>query len=359
MITVGIFGPAADAEVRALAQRLEHRGARAWIVDLAAFPDRLRITATHDGIRVDGRPLLEMDAAYLRRVGTALPPHLRYDATPTAVDPAGWQQLYPEALEALAAERTAHAVRVAVVRTLARQRTVINPPDAQNLHRLKVRLFDLLLRQGAPVPQLAAGSAAGALRDFARRAAARWAGAVDKPMAGIYKTLPWSEEGWQAHDWSRRPALYQRLIPGDTVRAFVLEGRLLSAARIVHGGTVDSSISQTGIETVALDPGARALAEKVARVVGLAFCGMDLMQDSTTGATLIIDCNLSPMFVNYGKLSRCDVAGHLAELLIRRAARREPYQRPQVLDRVDQAKELLANDPDIARLLDQRRRGDE
>jgi glutathione synthase/RimK-type ligase-like ATP-grasp enzyme len=356
MITVGIFGPAADAEVGALARRLEHRGARAWIVDLAAFPGRLRITADADGIAVDGRPLLEMDAAYLRRVGTALPPHLQYDTTSANWDAAGWEQLHPEALQAMAAERTAHAVRVAAVRSLARQRTVINPPDAQNLHRLKVWLFDLLMRHGAPVPQLAAGSASGALRDFARRAAARWAGAVDKPMAGIYKTLPWSEAGWRTHDWSRRPALYQRLIPGDTVRAFVLEGRLLSAARIVHGGTVDSSMSQTGIETIELAPEARVVAEGVARALDLAFCGMDLMQDSTTGATLIIDCNLSPMFVNYGKLSRCDVAGHLAELLIRRAARREPYRRPQVLDRVDQAKELLASDPDIARLLDRPRR---
>jgi hypothetical protein len=57
------------------------------------------------------------------------------------------------------------------------------------------------------------------------------------------------------------------------------------------------------------------------------------------------------MFVNHGIMSRCDIAGHLAEHLIELGARGADYRRPRVLDMVDEAKELLAGDPELVRLL--------
>ncbi len=349
MTVVGVFGPPGDQEVDALARRLEHRGAEPWVVDLGAFPASVKLAWGEHGPAVDRRPLLEMDAAYMRRLGGGLPAHAMYDEPPPDVSAKAWGQMYEPTVEALAAARRDHALRTAAVRFLARRRPVINPPDLQNLHRLKAHTLGLLRRAGLPVPRFFAGSAAGALEATARELSAATSGAVDKPLAGVWKTHHWSPKRHAAHPWGSRPALLQRLIRGDTVRCYLAGGRLLSAARVVHGDTVDSSMSQTGTEVLQLSPRGVEVAEAAARVLRLDFCGQDLLLEHGTGEVFLIDCNLAPMFVNYGRATRCDVAGHLADLLLRRAGGAEA-PRP-VLDLVDQAKELLAGDPDIARLL--------
>ena len=344
---VGIFGPPGDQEVDALARRLEHRGAEPWIVDLGRFPGRGRLTWDQQGPRVDGRPLQQMQAAYLRRVDTDLPAHARYDHLPLP-DPGSWT--HQQTMQALAAARRNQVVRTALIQQLARRCPVINPPELQNLHRLKVHQLDRLRRAGLPVPAFAAGSAAAALEQVAREHLRRWSGVVDKPLAGIYKTHAWTPERHAAHPWTARPALLQRRIRGDTVRCYVLAGQLLAAARVVHGDTVDSSLSQTGTEPLASPPAAVArVAQDAARALGLEFCGLDLLLQRGSGEVFLIDCNLSPMFVNFSRATRCDVAGHLADHLLAVAARGQP--RPPVLGLVDQAKLLLASDPDLARLL--------
>jgi glutathione synthase/RimK-type ligase-like ATP-grasp enzyme len=354
MTVIGVIGPADDQEAKALVKRLEHRGVEPWLVDLGDFPRAMTVSLGSQGLTLDGRPLLDMDAAYLRRVGNGLPEHLRYDVAPFEGGGVAWGDLHEPSLAALRLERRLQTIRASVLEALARHRPVINPPRDQNLHRLKTAMLRRLDRAGLPLPGFAAGTGREALGDFARRQREGWTGLVAKPLAGIYKTKLWTEERWEAHRWGRRPALYQRYIRGDTVRCYLLEGRLISAARIVHAGTVDSSESQTGIDVLELEPAARAVAEGTAEALGLAFCGMDLMLDGQRGDPFVIDCNLSPMFVNYGRMSGCDVAGHLAEALIARASHREE-RRPAVLDLVDEAKSLLTGDPELAALLGRRR----
>ena len=350
MTVVGIFGPPGDQEVDALAERLRHRGVEPWVVDLGAFPGRVKLAWDGGGPRVDGRPLEQMDAAYMRRLGASLPDHAMYDEPAPDVTAKQWRGLYASTVEALVSARRTHAARTGLVRHLARRRVVINPPDLQNQHRLKAHTLTLLREAGLPVPPFCAGSAAGLLQVATRKMAALYSGVVDKPLAGVWKTHPWSAERHAAHPWGRRPALHQRLIRGDTVRCYLVGGRLLTSARVVHGDTVDSSMSQTGTEVIQLPPRGVEVAEAAARALALDFCGQDLLLEHGTGEVFLIDCNLAPMFVNYGRATRCDVAGHLADLLIRRAKTGHVARAP-VLDMVDQAKDLLAADPDIARLL--------
>ena len=353
MATIGLFGEPSDQEVAALAQRLEHRGVEPWIVDLATFPGSLEITRAGAVITIDGRPLADMDAAYLRRVGRNLPPHATYDVSVSATEDR-WRNLFEGTLSCFAKERSNQVFRNSILRALARSRPVINVPERQNLHRLKPFALRLLGGQ-VPLPRYAAGSDAERMRAFARTVRADGLGVVDKPLAGIYKTELWDQERWRAQRWRTRPALYQRYVEGDTIRCYVLDGRLLSAARIVHGGTVDSSKSQTGIEVIELPEDGRAIAVNVAQSLNLPFCGLDLMRDAATGELRVIDCNLSPMFVNYARMSHCDIPGHLADYLIARSERHD-RRRPEVLELVDQAKSLLSEDRDIADLLAGKRR---
>ena len=199
MTVIGIFGPPGDQEVEALSRRLRHRGAEPWVVDLGAFPPQLKVSWDHHGPAINGRALLEMDAAYMRRVGTGLPDHAMYDEPAPPVSARQWRGLYDSTVVAMAAARRDHATRTAVIRHLARRRPVINPPDLQNLHRLKTRMLTLLREAGLPVPRFVAGTASGPLERAARDMVARWSGAVDKPLAGVYKTHPWSLRRHASH----------------------------------------------------------------------------------------------------------------------------------------------------------------
>jgi glutathione synthase/RimK-type ligase-like ATP-grasp enzyme len=251
-------------------------------------------------------------------------------------------------------------LRNTIIQAVARRAPVINPPIPQNLHRQKPLLFSRLVRAGVPVPPFLCTSEPASAHAFAEHGWRSWSGVVDKPSAGIYKTTLWGDGSAKIHRWQTRPALLQRYIAGDTVRCYVLRDRVVAAARIVHGGTIDSSMSQTGIVPVELTSEQRSVAERTARALDLAFCGMDLMVEAAGNQTWLIDCNLSPMFVNFAKLSLVDVPGLLADALIEMAGEKVG-DRPAVLDMVEEAKRLLASD---ARLRNRRSgrgpgRGDE
>ncbi len=349
MTLVGLLGPPDDEELRFLDRRLRHRGARTWSVDLA--DPAVHLTLDRTGVRCDGRALLDMDAAYVRRVLPRLPRPLRYDTPGGDESAAEWAHWRAPAAAALQRARARLVLALTALEQLARHRPVVNPPLTQELHRLKPWMLHRLRGAGLPLPETAAGTDPDALQALAGALSGRGAQTVAKPLAGIYKTVLRDERQAAAHPWSRRPALVQRRVQGATVRCYVLRGELLAAARIVHGGTVDSSVSQTGVASIPAPPPAlREAAEGTARALGLAFCGMDLMEEVADERYLVVDCNLSPMFVAFGALTGCDVAGHLADLLIERA-RGGSDERPAVLDLVDDAKRLLAGDADLLRLV--------
>ncbi len=376
-VTIGIFGSPSDVEVSSLAERLCNRGAEPWVVDLATIPVPAGLAWGRGAFLVGGRDLLDMGAAYLRRTGRTLPPYLSYGEAPSEKDTRQWDARRLEAAAILQKESAGIAIRTALLTTLARHRTVVNPPHLQRLHRLKPLLLDRLRRAGVPVPPFVAGTAREPLETLARfagkRAPARTGetqlgrtdgpprslqtpAVVVKPLAGIYKTRAWDATRAATHPWTERPVLLQHFVHGEVVRAYVLEGRILAAARIVHQGTVDSSESQTGIEPVSLPSSAKDVALLAARTAGADFCGLDLVIDFDAGHAFVIDVNFSPMFVAFSRLSRRDIAGHLADYLIRAGRRGQDGGRPPVLDTLERAKELLAEDPGLEALLARGRR---
>ncbi len=350
MLTVGIFGSPEDAEVGALVHRIRARGADPWVIDLAALPRSLRAVWREGHVLVDGRDTREIGSAYLRTVGRNLPRCARYGEPCSAVSAEAWRSRFEPTRAALRQERANQALRTTIIEAVARRSPVINPPIPQNLHRQKPLLFTRLARAGVPVPPFLSTSEPESARSFAEHGWRCWSGVVDKPSAGIYKTRLWTDASEGCHRWATRPALLQRYIAGDTVRCYVLGHRVVAAARIVHGGTIDSSESQTGIDPIEITGEQRNVAERVSRTLDLAFCGIDLMVEAGSSETWVIDCNLSPMFVNFAKLSLVDVPGLLADALIEMAGE-GARGRPVLFDMVEEAKQLLASDP---RLRDRR-----
>ncbi|MBN1696760.1 MAG: hypothetical protein JW881_04545 [Spirochaetales bacterium] len=345
---IAVIGPPGDQEVDAVYSRLRNRGADACIVDLSRFPGDAALTIGREYTGLNGIDIAGIESAYLRRRGATAPWYIDYEKSTTVESEDEWRGLYRDYIGFIENEKKHLAVKTAFINLIAQKGVLVNPIRRNDLHRMKTYLYRFLKTGGQRLPAFMAGSDKMTLKDFAEKAFAEDDGVVSKPLAGIYKTHLWNTDMWKTHAWNRRGALYQRYIRGDTIRCYVLGGKLIAAARIVHGGTVDSSMSQTGIEVIALPDAARRIAESAAESLELSFCGMDLMRHGETGEFFLIDCNMSPMFVNFARLSGIDIPALLAGFLIEQSGKK---RKKKTLSLLDEAKDILARDPEIRKRL--------
>ncbi|MBN2736957.1 MAG: hypothetical protein JXR70_08260 [Spirochaetales bacterium] len=348
---IALWGPPDDQEVMALAKRLKNRGAEAVNINLAEFPGKLGLRFSGQGVFLNDLPLLDISASFMRNRGGRMPWYIQYDKKMLVENPEKWRGLYKDYQNYITEEKSNQRLRHSLLYLLAAKSPVINPLYQNNLHRLKSYLFYYLRKKGIPVPDFICSSHAFTMKDFAQKQFSKGPGAVIKPLAGIYKTKLWSASDWDNHDWQTRAAFYQSYIPGDTIRCYVVDDVFAAAARIVHQGTVDSSMSQTGIEVLDLPCEAKTMALSTAKALGLRFCGMDLMHDKNSGRYYVIDCNMSPMFVNFSRLSAVDIPAMIAEMLMKISGQEAPKRIKGLLGDL---KSLLADDVGLRQKLEGR-----
>jgi len=352
---IGVFGSSWDPEVLALEQRIINRGVECVTINFSQFPRDLPLTITNDAILVNEFNLLELDAAYLRSSGGRYPDLMKFDERGNLIpikfdSSAESKRKRQEFTHYVQKEKADRTIRQAVLHAFQCRRPLINPLRPNSLHRLKPFLFHKLRKHGIPVPKFIVASDGESLLGFSKSNAYNRAQTVVKPLAGIFKTELQTEQEWEKGVWKTRGAFYQTLIEGDTIRCYVLNDRVIAAAKILFHGTVDSSLSQTGIEVIDLPPQAAQMARSSVRILDTQFCGIDLMREKRTDKYYVIDCNFSPMFVNFARLSKNDIPAMIAEHLIRLA--QQDYKRsPKGVSLLREVKELLTSDREIRRRL--------
>lgn len=352
---IGIFGSPNDPEVQTLKQRIISRGAGCSIIDLSRFPHDLSLAFSNGAILADDLDLLELDAAYLRSSGGRYPDLMRFDERGNLLPIAFTsteesKSRRREFIRYVRKEKAERTIRQGILHCFEHRRPLINPLRANGLHRLKPFLYHVLGSSGVTVPRFMIASAGEELLVFSAQNAARGKQTVVKPLGGIFKTRLQTAEDHGKGSWKIRGSLYQDYIEGDTIRCYVLDNRVIAAAKILFQGTVDSSLSQTGIEVIDLPEQAVQCATAAAGILHAPFCGIDLMRDARSGRYYLIDCNFSPMFVNFARMSKIDIPAHLADYLIRLAGR-EPGRKPIGASLLEEAKQLLTGDGDIRRKL--------
>ncbi len=352
---IGVFGSSIDPEVQVLQRRIINRGVECLTFNFSQFPDDLSLAITNDAILVNDFNLLELDAVYLRSSGGRYPDLMRFDERGSLMpirfhSRAESKRTHRELIQYLKKEKSDRTIRQAVIYAFQCRRPLVNPLRENNLHRLKPFLSHYIGKHGVPVPAFIVASAGEQLLRFSERNANLQAKTVVKPLAGIFKTELQTEEEWKRGFWKIRSAFYQTFIEGDTIRCYVLNDRVIAAAKILFHGTVDSSLSQTGIEVFNLPPQAMQIARTTARILNTRFCGIDLMREKRTNKYYIIDCNFSPMFVNFARLSKIDIPAKIAEYLIQ-LAQQDPKTSPKGVSLLREAKELLTSDKEIRQKL--------
>lgn len=111
---------------------------------------------------------------------------------------------------------------------------------------------------------------------------------------------------------------------GEDLRIIVVGGRAIGG--ILRRSETDfrSNAALGGVATaVDVPPESAEIAEKAARVLGLDYCGADLLKDGEGRYTVLCEMNSNAFFSAFEEATGIDVAGAYADLVIDVACRRE------------------------------------
>ena len=100
----------------------------------------------------------------------------------------------------------------------------------------------------------------------------------------------------------------------------MVDGVLAALAEVVHGDVVDWRSDVQALKAVEPSRPVLQTTQAAASALGLVFAAVDLEEEGGAGGTpWVLDVNPSPMFFGFERQSGLDVAGPLADCLIRRA----------------------------------------
>ena len=174
--------------------------------------------------------------------------------------------------------------------------------------------FQLALLQaaGLPVPATLWSNDPAAVRRFCGEHEA-----VYKPVAGGAATRKVEARDLTDERLSRlqaAPVCFQELLPGDDVRVYVIDGRVVCALRIVTDA-IDFRQHEQRIEPITLGDQVARECVRAAEVIGLRYTGMDIKADRH-GRYKILELNPSAMFLGFEQRAGVDICGPLCDALV-------------------------------------------
>jgi glutathione synthase/RimK-type ligase-like ATP-grasp enzyme len=318
---IGILGEPLEPEVKLLSQRLVELGVEAVIVNFAGFPRHTKseFRVEKDGLRLiyDGKDVSDVAAWYVRRFGFT-DPLIKEELTKE-----GWNDIYNQFREWIAVENEKAIHIGSIVMFLSEMAPMINPPPSFIGHLRKAHQVYLIRKAGLPVPDFMISNDADAIRAFMTR---HGDNVVYKPLAGPrhVRILTRQMLDERAHALQTEPILVQALAEGRHVRAYVAGDRVVGAAEVLFDRekSIDYRETQRGVEVLDLPDALKAHCVRAARACSMDFTGLDVIIDEARGTWKFLECNPSPMFANFERMTNVPVSTALAQLLVERAKAR-------------------------------------
>ena len=301
MGNVLIVGGTQDPEVQRVCKEVRVRGGKAIRLDTEAFPQDARLSLFDGEVRVERRKLPPIQSIYLRNLNCyALASKHSQELT---TRPYGLMAQYGEKRALLTSLLLGfHDAGVPMINTF----------EANAQHSRKPYQLHLLREAGLPVPRFIATNDPRAARGFVRRVKQ----AIYKPLAGGATVRDVTTEdlsGERLAALSAAPVLFQELIHGVSVRAYVVGQRVAAAAEI-HSPELDYRLEETEVLPTSLSAAETQAAVAAAKVCRMPFTGVDLIRRQN-GFT-VLECNPSPMFAVFEEKTGLNVAHPLAGLLL-------------------------------------------
>ncbi len=110
---------------------------------------------------------------------------------------------------------------------------------------------------------------------------------------------------------------FQELLPGDDIRVYMIDGRVVCGLRIVSD-VVDFRQNEQSIDVIELPDEVQRQCLAAMDVVGLRFRGMDFTADPR-GKHKILELNPSAMFLGFEQRADVQICRPLCEALVRHA----------------------------------------
>jgi glutathione synthase/RimK-type ligase-like ATP-grasp enzyme len=312
MTRIALIGPADREEIQRVALRLEERDAEPVIVDTRLAAD-LRVESGHES--ACGVSLADVGGVYVASLG--LP-------EPRVVDAQGVIDVEASRAALAHSQATSAAWRVLLER-LARRVPVANPPASYEVHGLKPLEIATYLSRGWRAPATIATDDPSALCDVDLASTPH--GRVRKDLVGGYGytelfTRPANADEARAA-LGGSAVMVQERVQGDAVRTFVVGGRVVVAAEILPQGfgEVDSRRGTARVRRIDAPGEVCELSKAIAEQWGMLFAGVDWMRAAGGSEWVLLECNSSPFFVELERRTGADIAGAIADLLLRRARR--------------------------------------
>lgn len=121
-----------------------------------------------------------------------------------------------------------------------------------------------------------------------------------------------------AAEWKMLPHLYQRRVgkPGEDLRVLVVGGRAVACMRRKNERDFRSNVEQGGHgEAVSPPPAFIRTAERCASILGLDYCGVDLLDEG--GLPYVCEVNSNAMFNEAERVTGVNIAGAFAAHIVR------------------------------------------
>jgi glutathione synthase/RimK-type ligase-like ATP-grasp enzyme len=283
--------------------RLRGEGEEVLLLDTRRFPESLHITLGDrpEHIEIDGRRV-RARSVYVRDLGlNPVTPGAQVDEREMAAD---WRT-------AVLALRERSDVITSVVQRWEAAGVPVYNPQSVRYRITKPLQLALLAAAGLPVPESRWTNRPEDVRAFAagRRIAY-------KPVAGGAATRELFAEDLRDERLellAGAPVCFQELLPGEDIRAYLVDGEFIASYRIVTDA-LDFRQNEQALEPYALAPEVVEQCKRALAVLGLRFTGMDLKADER-GELKILELNPSPMFLGFDARAGTDVLGSLCRAL--------------------------------------------
>ena len=311
MTKIGIIGQQNDEEVIQLKKEIKKLGGTPIIIDFKEFPKKEKLTITEKSIKFNNLELLAIPAFYLRQLGYFWPiPQIE-------LTKAQWMKYYKKYNENLIDERENLSVKHSMIRILSMETFLVNPYECFMYHRLKPLQFYLLAKNGFKIPLFLSTSDPAEMQRFIKKQSS-----VCKPNAGGAEVKT-SEDFIKENDGiiTRRALLFQKRIIGRDIRAFATSDEFIGAAEIIHGPQIDYRVETKDVKPITLPEEIKERTLQAMETLNLRFSGVDYIYDTQEDQYYLLECNPSPMFYVFEKISRINVSKKLAGYLLKNAKR--------------------------------------
>lgn len=301
---VAIVGSLSDEHVRAVHERLRERGHEPLVFDAQRFPEELPVSLgdAPDEIVIEGRRVGRPAAVYVRSLYSS-PAAFGVDADEAMKE--DWRRT-----TAMFRERT--TLLSAIVLRWEQLGAAMYNSVQLGVNITKPYQLSLLAAAGLPVPRTLWSNDPAAVRRFCAEQEA-----IYKPVAGGATTRRVETKDLTDERLARlaaAPVCFQELLPGDDVRVYVIDGRVVCALRIVTDA-IDFRQNERTIEPIALGRDVERECVRAAEIVGLRYTGMDIKGDRA-GRYKILECNPSAMFIGFEARAGVDIRGPLCDALL-------------------------------------------